>query len=402
MWDAGMRTLANRYLGEIAGKHARQWLNMVDNNTMYYKHIRAVDAGGPAEPFDALPTDFYASGPQFLSSRTAWDQNATWLFAQMGDTVASSGHGHHDVGSFQLWHGGRWLSKETTGYSNHIRSYSGGVTGSNAPEAHNTLMFNGVGLANAYPDAAPEVRRLESASDHVFIASDLSGMYRAHGGQLARDDNPYAKSVVRELLFVKPMHALVVFDRMESQSDVLPGDKGHPSVDPASVTKTFLLHTEAPPIVSGSTLIATSGDSVLKATTLLPAAPSIRIVNEGDITPVDRNFRYQYRTEIEQSGARQSYFLTVLHARSVNDSDIVSVLNEDDDGYTLTLTSPDGASAVVRFDKGMTSKGGSFGYSQSGAPTTAPLTDKIQTFQVTKDGPKWGAGLPFRPPVKRR
>ena len=395
-WDASMRTLAGQYAASTVGRHARQWINKINDPTQSFNYIRAADAGGPATSFGSLPTDYFAAGSGFWSTRSAWDGTGMWVVGQLGDTFRGIGHAHNDAGSFQIWHEGRWLSRESTGYSNYLRSYSGEVVADNTSEAHNTLMFNGVGLASNYADGSPVTLQLESANDHSFIAVDLTPLYRAHSAQDFHD-NPYAKSVIRELTFVKPMNTLVVLDRLESQSDVLSGDTVHRSVDAAVVTKTFLLHTELAPVFSGSTMIATSGRSVLRSTTLLPAAPSIRTINEGDIPTPDRGFPYQFRTEIEQTGPAQSYFLHVLQARSVDQTDVVATLTEQADGYTVTLTNPNSGTAVIQFNKGMRSGGGAFGFAASGIPTPAPLNDGVQVMRVTNAGPSWNAASPTRP-----
>jgi hypothetical protein len=59
--------------------------------------------------------------------------------------------------------------------------------------------------------------------------------------------------------------------------------------------------------------------------------------------------------------------------------------------YKLTLTHPTKGTAVVTFNKGIESRGGSFGYAASGVPTTAmALRSSVQPMTVTASGPVWG------------
>ena len=403
MWDASMRTMAGQFGGSTVGRHARQWVNTVDNNAQFYRHLRAIDGGGRSESFASLPPDYFAPGPGFFSTRSSWDGTGAWVVTQLGD-AAVSGHGHHDAGSFQIWHEGQWLSKETTGYSNKIRSPAGGVTSERFGEAHNSILFNGVGPANAYQDGAARTLRVQSAKDYSYVVGDFSGLYRAHASSYpGRDDNPYAKTVIREFLFVRPLNTLVVFDRLESANEILARDTTHlPAPSAAAVTKSFVLHSEHNPTVSGSTVTASSGNSVLKATTLVPNDPAIRVVYEGDIPSPDRNFRYQYRTEINGVGAAQSHFLTVLQARSARGSDLTAEAVDEGASYLVTLTLEGVGKALIRFNKGMTSSAGAFGFAEAGAPSLAPFAIGIQELRVTDDGPAWGRPTPaiLRQPTK--
>jgi hypothetical protein len=243
-------------------------------------------------------------------------------------------------------------------------------------------------LANAYQDSPPVTLRLASTPQYSYIAGDFSGQYRAHGSPHPdRDDNPYAKTVIRELLFLRPMHALVVFDRLQSQNEVLPGDSVHPpATSAAAVVKTFALHSEFEPHVSGTSITAASGNSVLRAWTLVPEKPVIHVVNEADIPKPDRNFRYQYRTDVDASGNTQSYFLTVIQARDASQGDVTPSVADRGGSYLLTLTLPGAGKAVIRFDKGMSSKGGAVGYAAAGEPGLVPLPSGVQPMHVTDRG----------------
>jgi len=384
-----MRAIATRFSDQAVGRHAREWLNRVNNTTDYYKHLRAADPGGPAESFKTLPTDYFAAGSQFFSSRSSWENKSAWLVAQMGDTLGG-GHAHHDSGSFQFWFNGTWLSKESTGYSERIRSYSGSPVGATASEAHNTLLFNGLGLAGAYPDGSPVTLRLHRSDTVSYIAADLLKSYRSHHRDFrGHFDNPYVKTAIREIVFVKPLKTLVILDRLESHSDVLPSDKEHAPVDPDAAIKTFLLHTGTAPVIAGSTAIAENADTVLKLSTLVPTYPTIRVVDEGAFAGRNSGYPYQYRIEIETAGSAQSYFLNVLQARATNEADVIPTLQETSDEFSVTLAQAKVGTAVIVLRKGMSSREASFGFAEAGPPEMAPLGSGIHVLRVTDNGPVW-------------
>jgi hypothetical protein len=109
-------SMAASYWGNIGiGQYARQWLNQLAP-TNVPPYIQATDQGSTARSFTTLPLDYYAPGPNYIYGRTNWGPQATTWNIQ-GVTVEEDGHGHSDVGNWQIWRNGRWLVRETTGYS---------------------------------------------------------------------------------------------------------------------------------------------------------------------------------------------------------------------------------------------------------------------------------------------
>jgi hypothetical protein len=308
---------------------------------------------------------------------------------QMGQATGY-GHEHHDLGSFQIWRNGYYVSKESTGYSMTFAGGRDGTTNatngvllsSAADDPVTTASLHG-GQANAYPDGPARVLRLESADAYSYAAVDLSPTYRAHASSHRdRDDNKDAGGAVREFLYVKPLETLVVLDRLSSTGEVVP---------PEQVDKTFVLHFPYPPqFTNDNSLLAVNGDQALKVTSLL-GTPRWGVVDEGDFTGHhDVPSYYQYRLEENVSGAQQSYFLHVLQARGVGGADLAISLTEDAGSWTVTLDHPTLGHAVVVLNKGMASAGGAFGYSATDTPDVAPLRESVQPITVTNDGPVWG------------
>jgi hypothetical protein len=355
-------TIANHYDGTHTEGYAREWLGKM--NASVPRHIRAVDEGGSRRSFTNLPLDYYAPGTQYFYGKTSWSSPSTAWVWQMGRTM-DEGHRHNDVGSWQLWRNGRWLSRETTGYSATVVGYNNtaGVD-TNHAVAHNTLLVNGRGPV-AYEERGPSVtRRLETRDEYAYAAVDLTPVYQSDHYYYA---NPEAVRVEREFLFVKPLDTMLIFDRAQSNS--------------ASASKTFLAHFLSNPTIdqANRTVTANSGDQTLRMTTLVPSSPTYRVVTEGGA-------HGQYRLELETSGAAQSYFLNVLQARDGSESNLTATVSETQVAYTVTLTHPSRGTATVTFNKGAATNGGSVTVDGQ----TYTLTNSVQSIIVNDNGPVWG------------
>ena len=359
-------TIANHYDGTYTEGYAREWLAKM--NASIPRHIRAVDEGGSRRDFSNLPLDYYAPGTQYFYGKTSWTSPSTAWVWQMGRTM-DEGHRHNDVGSWQLWRNGRWLSRETTGYSASVVGYNNGAgVDTNNAVAHNTLLINGRGPV-AYEERGPSItRRLETRDTYAYAAVDLTPVYQSDHYYYA---NPEAVRVEREFLFVKPLDTMIIFDRAQSNS--------------SSVQKTFLAHFLSNPSIDQTNHVVTgnSGDQTLRMTTLVPSSPTYRVVTEGGA-------HGQYRLEMETSGSAQSYFLNVLQAKGTVDSNLTSSVSETATTYTVTLTHPTRGTATIVFNKGASTNGGTLTY--NGQVYT--LSTGVQSIMVGNNGPVWGGTNP--------
>ncbi len=380
-----MLTMANQWSNLPVGQYARQWINMTGalNYGAYLRPqgtrlsvtpwTQSLDNGGTAKSFSSLPLDYYASGPGMMFGRSSWANDAT-LYHQQLKELSGVGHSHEDYGNWQLWRGGRWLSRETTAYSENFIGYGGsGTAGSETAIAHNTLLVNGRAFGTGeYKLGPPVVRRLESQSGYSFTSVDLSKMYRA----VNRDqvDNPAVNHVERDMVFIRPLETLVIFDRVESNAT------GGLSAE--SIKKTFLAHFETSPSVDSTNRVvnAVNGTQALRISTLVPSNPTYRVVAEGGQVG-------QYRLELETSGSAQSYFLNVLQAKDASGTNLVSSVVDNGTSYTVTLAHPQKGTVTLVLNKGMISSGGSI---TIGGATT-PLNNGVQSIGITENGPVWGA-----------
>jgi hypothetical protein len=189
---------------------------------------------------------------------------------------------------------------------------------------------------------------------------------------------------------------MVIFDRLEAASD----SKWGTLLPAAQVLKTFVLHSQRQPTVQdASHVLCANGGQALRLTTLVPASPRYVTVNDGNYPGTNQSGYpdwYQYRLEVNDSGAAQSYFLNVLQARDASGTNLTTSLVQDASSYQVTLTHPTLGTAIVKFQKGMVSTGGEFGYAATGTPTLAGLAGSVQGITVTDSGPVWGAVPPTR------
>jgi hypothetical protein len=361
----------------VAG-YARRFMDMtgarIENKFIEYVNADDVAAVAPRD-LSTLPLDYYASGMGMLYSKSSWDGDATFVNHQFGPAT-HAGHSHRDAGSFQIWRAGEFLSRESVGYAENLAGYAGtGAVDAESPVAHNTLLYGGQGSNTRYR-AVPTVLRMASTDVATYAAVDLSAMYDVPADWQHREaevGNPRAGRTVRETLFIRPLETLVVFDRMESTGD-------------DSVVKSFLMHFPVNPTVSGNTVTAVQGTQKITMTTAVPADAQRRIVDEsaGGAYAIG-----QFRSEIETSGEAISHFAHVITTSAASDAAVTVEVAETTTSYTLTVRHPTRGTAVVVFEKGIESRGGSFGYAASGAPSPSPLRTTVQAMTVSAAGPTW-------------
>jgi len=389
----------NKWKNVAVGQYGRQWLNQVASSRSY--HVNAVDTAGTAHSFTDLPLDYYAPGFHNFYVKNNWSATATSALLQLG---FPGSHGHLDWGTFQIQRGNRWLTRETTGYGTILAGFGGsGLSNGTGTLHHNGIVFTGrgwtIGCAGGYNDGYPEVIRLESKPQYAYAAVDLSLAYQARSSDYTnddgspRDDNPFAKNVVREFVFIRPLEALVILDRLEAESD----SKWGPLLPASQVVKTFVLHSVNQPVIEdGHHVLLQNGNQALHLTTLLPTSSSYVVVDNGNYpgSPAPNYPEwYQYRIEVNDSGQAQSYFLSVLQARDASAANLTATVTDSGTEFQVNLTHPSLGNATIKFQKGMRSTGGQFGYAASGTPTLTALTNSIQNISVTDAGPIW-SGAP--------
>lgn len=389
--------------------YTRQWLSQlnpvaplnVDPNATgqsnYYvsNYIISNDPGGTATPYTSLPLDYYATGSGYGVSKKAWDTSSTQLTYFFRTPMSPIvGHSHDDWGSFSLWRSGRWVMRETAGYSDSIAGtpgIAGGASQDTATQlAHNVEVFTNIALGQdaGSEDMLPTVhlslpaaKRMESTPDYFYADFDLTGAYKWDTGH-SQFDTGVVGHVERELLFLRGLETTIVLDRITTQ------DQTHPSaiLKAGQVVTSFLTHYETNPVIEDANhFTATNGTQVLRQTVLVPSSATHRVINEGGDVG-------QFRVEVDASGAAQRYQLHVLQARATTDSNIDATVVDSNPGsttsgtFTVTLHAPSGADTVIVFNKGQSSSGGTINIAGAGAVN---LRTDVQPVNYTDNGPVW-------------
>jgi len=400
-----MNFASNYWSALDVGKYARQWFNTVGADPATppaNNYILGQDARPAAMPYASLPLDYYATGIQYLYGRKAWDTSSSYFMWQLGIPTAGVGHAHIDIGNFNLWRGGRWLSRETTGYDDKITGYGYQNKASDDSEgilAHNGIMFGtslspavGVASLGLMPDVTQgqtTVRRIDSQPGYVYADVDMTPQYLWPSGY-SQYNTGAAVHVEREFLFLRELETTLVFDRLTTGNVTVGSDAG---LAAANEVNTFVIHFETiPTLEDAAHLTATNGTQALRLTTLVPAAPVRRLINEQSCGGCSKAVG-QYRVELDTSGAAQRYFLNVLQGRDATGSNIVaSVVDSAPSSpttgtFTVTLQPSVGIATTVVFNKGQSSSGGTV--SLAGASPIG-LRAGVQTISYTDSGPAWG------------
>ncbi|MBL8953229.1 MAG: heparinase II/III family protein [Myxococcaceae bacterium] len=346
-----MTAAERRYPASATGRIARSWLDLT--GAPRSQAARSTESPIVAAPFTGLPLDAFFAGTQWLYGRSAWGGAATVFQAQLG-VLSGNGFEHEDLGNWQLWRNGVWLSRESAAY--YVMYVGQGGMGSQFARhaiGHNVLLVNGRGLAHEEGRGAPVVRRLESNPQWVYADADLTGGYRVTDMYNPQRDNPAAQHVERELLFLRGLETLVILDRVQT-----------------TAPSTFLAHFETAPVLEDATHVsAVNADQAVRLTTLLPAGATYRVVNEGSLG--------QHRLEVDTAATGLVYFLHVVQARDASGANHATALSESATQLTVTV----GGTTVV-FEKGLTSSGGTV--------NGVPLRADVQPVQLGDNGPVWG------------
>jgi hypothetical protein len=322
---------------------------------------------------------------------------------QMGQQNSGASHGHWDWGNFSIWRGGRWVCRETTGYSNTITGTPN--IGSNANQtstsqfAHNVPVFTNVALGqDASPSktvpgptlGVPAVNRLETETNYFYADTDLTNVYLWDSDHSAFNTGVVVH-VEREFIYVRPLETLVVLDRILTANQTHDG-----SLTAAQVVTSFLTHFETNPTITDSNhYSSTNGSQIVRQTVLVPSSATYRVINENSCSGCSTNG--QYRVEVDNSGGAQRYSLDVLQSSASGTGAVTATVSDSNPAdptsgtFTVTLTPSVGSVTTIVFNKGETSSGGTINVAASGATN---LASGMESISYTDNGPIWGGPQP--------
>lgn len=381
-----MQAAATEFNGINIGKYARQWISTV--NPAISPIFKSIDPGGSALAYSNLPLDYYASGPQYMYSRSDWTTNATSMLWQMGITQGTNmgttqswggGHGHWDAGTFQVFRKGINIIRETPGYSEFVAGYNGvGTSDTFAGFAHNIPVVGGQAAINvqACSDGPGVVRRLETQPNYSFAVTDLTLVYQNNvcdSGHPSRQ-NPHVVSVVRELVYFRSINVLIIVDRLQT--------------DASTTSTTFVSHCETNPAVRSATVACIDGTQEAMYTALVPATPTIAIVAENANGANAANWQYRIEANNVNPGNVVSYNIYTIQLGDASGfSALTPKLVDSSPGTpssgTFTITIDANDSLVI--NKGIASSGGTI----TTAGSTKALATAVQGMTITDGGPVW-------------
>jgi hypothetical protein len=227
------------------------------------------DASPGTDYRDGLGTAFWDSGLGLFYDRTSWEEEASLLVYRSGWSGVD--HSHQDLGHFQLYRAGRWITHEAIAYDGDAATADG----------HNVLRLQQA-MNEGDPDcvcqhlgrgAAPSrVIRASVGSAHTLVTSDQRGCYRSFYYH-----SDYYDAVQRSLLWLKTDEGgsadyLVVFDLVDSATDA-----------PADLTRQWLLQLDELPALSDNvatvtlvgSAVADAADQQLDVAAVLPTTATL-------------------------------------------------------------------------------------------------------------------------------
>lgn len=272
--------VARGYANTIAGTNLSRWLAQWYTDMAYARIRRPMQCyAASISPLDyrsTWPYDYYVPGTGTLYSRSSWSNSATWgiyygsrAASNLGvaQDAATLGHQHQEIGSLCIWRGGRWLTRNIDAYGDDISQANPGGRGTESAQGflgQNGMICNSAGNTESSADlwhgfitaGTNYVIRLHDHADFNYCATNLTDAYE--GDVTAR---------WREVAFVRSLETFVVIDRITTGS---------------AQVHSALWHAETLPdtTISSAVTSIVSGTQELRITTLLPASPTRRVVNE--------------------------------------------------------------------------------------------------------------------------
>ncbi len=215
----------------------------------------------------------------WISARSSWSKEATWLVERVGEPRIR--HGHADSGNFTLYRNGRWLILDPPGYGepwassvfHNVLHYQG----VNDHDAANTFVWKGPWTAKASGPGILEHYENPGSDTgcpdcYVYTAADLTQCYRPTPDRpTTYGDWQNPTFVERELIYIKPDY-VVILDRATFRD----------------LTNTrFQVHfpTSARPTYTDGVIAARNGGQQVFVTPLYPAGNAVNLSDLSEVGP---------------------------------------------------------------------------------------------------------------------
>jgi hypothetical protein len=269
-------------------------------NCIFYFLLFDPNANSPSDPRPSLPLVHYSPGLGRILARTGWDPDASWFTYKLG--WSGIDHMLADGNQFELYRHGEWLTKERTGYGNHVAS----------SDYHNTLALENDRPIHDSPNDYRYINwqrgsqwlQVPSGDGKIVAHSVGDGFVYAMGDATQLYNSAYENSTdivhaSRSVVWLEPDH-VVVYDRAASRT--------------TGRYKRFWLNLPVAPTISGHRATARTATQQLVVSTVLPIDAGIRAepAEALDGEPAEEDpMRFRLRVEAP-GGPATATFLHVL------------------------------------------------------------------------------------------
>jgi hypothetical protein len=212
--DYQLRALASEYRDGYA-----QWLaGELDRADVLFPYTRWLnliwyDPSVDEKPPSDLPTLYHFTDMDFVSARSDWSGNESYVFFKCGPYIghkaimeavycpSSAHHTHPDQNHFIVFGRGEWLIRDDGNYGKYTGQHNTLLIDSGEQLGGGDSIFDAVELHGM--KAQPRIIRAVSTPDFDHISGDAAEAYPVNTG---------LKRFIRHLLFVKPDVLIVVDD----------------------------------------------------------------------------------------------------------------------------------------------------------------------------------------------
>ncbi len=271
--DAGLLSLASGVLDTAGDSSAASWARFMANDLYadqvssdgLYRLLFESDTLPSVDHRSELGLTHYDSGLGILLDRTSFSTNASYLFARAGWRGVD--HSHGDMGHFQLYRRGVWVTHEAIGYDGTASNGTG----------HNILLLPepdegtpSVPGQNRFVGGYNPMIRVSSGQHHTAFVADTTGAYSPRG-----EVERYYDVVQRAFIWLKS-------DEAGSPDIIVTRDLDRRSAAaPAGLAARWQLHFDVAPTITDAhaeaSLPGPGADQRLAVDLLLPADVSLTV-----------------------------------------------------------------------------------------------------------------------------
>jgi len=309
--DAGLLTLHAAVLESASFAEEAAWARYAASELYedqespdgFYRLLLEADNNAETDHRQELASCHLDSGLGILFDRSSWSSDASHLLSRAGWNGVD--HSHGDIGHFQLFRRGRWITHEAIGYDGTAADGIG----------HNVLLLQvpdegspGTPGQSRFATSRNRLIRVSSGEHHSAFTADITGAYSSF-----REPERYYSNVQRSLVWLKT-------DELGSPDVMLLRDyiNRSPSA-PAGLVSRWQLHIDENPTINGRradvALTAPTIDQQLAIDVLLPADASLTVIEpEGPPDGYPAQI-YTHRLMVDTAAdVTERVFLTVLQA----------------------------------------------------------------------------------------